>query len=682
MRLRLFALFVVSLMAWGCNHPKDEGNTATSTTATTGSAAIGSSGTTGQGQSGSTTTTTQGVSGSSGSTTSGISTGSSGSTGNPCTCPQILCNGACVDPTSDPSNCGGCGITCAAPCGSAQCNEGTCVPPVVQNCFTAGASGGAGAGGGTGGTGGTGTTGARPPLHGTVASGGIGGTNATTGGTGGNTCSIDCLTTNDCASGFTCVPPDFTGTTGGPTSSTCQPCEPPNIICNGACIASDENNCGKCGNACGPFSACVAGQCECKTLADACGDGCQCQTGQTLCGTSCTDTHRDAQHCGNCNTVCQANQTCVLGICSPPGAGPATPVFAVSSFSTQGTVYGAALADVNGDGKVDLVVTQYGNSTIGSNLATYLGQTTGSFGSAILSPATGLELAILDFNGDGHPDVITVDEAASHLDLLAGDGTGHFAGSTTLPVQGYADTVRAANFSGTNPNDIFVESFDSSASTPTYDFTVYRQLDGGYPSEQEFTGAAVPTFYEGDDGVVADLDGDGITDVAATSSFYPGTSNGTFNAPIDVSPGLVTTDGDLDGDGNADLVLINQPAPSDACQLNPLRVRFGYGDGGFAAPDQYPLPLAPQFASVGRFTGGTKPDIAVVVSGYYSQQSDKVLLLRNDGTGHFTLDVQQYDLGDAGYPLKGLVSDLDGNGKDDLVIPRIYSGDVFVLRAQ
>ncbi len=45
---------------------------------------------------------------------------------------ESCCNGICVDTTSNPSNCGGCGITCIVPnahgasCASGNCNYGTC----------------------------------------------------------------------------------------------------------------------------------------------------------------------------------------------------------------------------------------------------------------------------------------------------------------------------------------------------------------------------------------------------------------------------------------------------------------------------------------------------------------------------------------------------------------------------
>lgn len=45
-----------------------------------------------------------------------------------CTCPgqQSRCSGTCTDTKSDPSNCGGCGITCS---GAEVCQDGACICP-------------------------------------------------------------------------------------------------------------------------------------------------------------------------------------------------------------------------------------------------------------------------------------------------------------------------------------------------------------------------------------------------------------------------------------------------------------------------------------------------------------------------------------------------------------------------
>jgi hypothetical protein len=81
------------------------------------------------------------------------------------------------------------------------------------------------------------------------------------------------------------------------------------------------------------------------------------------------------------------------------------------SYSTGGTAWNGwtalATADMNGDGKLDVVVANSGNN----NVAVLAGNGSGTFGAASLY-AVGihpLDVAVRDFNGDGKPDVATVD---------------------------------------------------------------------------------------------------------------------------------------------------------------------------------------------------------------------------------------------------------------------------------
>jgi hypothetical protein len=77
---------------------------------------------------------------------------------------------------------------------------------------------------------------------------------------------------------------------------------------------STNQDCGSCGNACGPTESCQQGSCT---------D--QCTGGLTNCGGSCVDISSDLQNCGGCGTVCavangtpgRQNGTCVIAACNP-----------------------------------------------------------------------------------------------------------------------------------------------------------------------------------------------------------------------------------------------------------------------------------------------------------------------------------------------------------------------------
>ncbi len=97
--------------------------------------------------------------------------------------------------------------------------------------------------------------------------------------------------------------------TSGPCTDT-----PFAICCGGSCTdpLTDRNNCGACGNVCGPSSSCVGGRCVCDAsyLADCDGD---------ISGNGCeTDTRTDLAHCGGCGRNCtraHATASCTGGTC-------------------------------------------------------------------------------------------------------------------------------------------------------------------------------------------------------------------------------------------------------------------------------------------------------------------------------------------------------------------------------
>lgn len=57
-------------------------------------------------------------------------------TGTPCVAPSIMCDGECVDPSTDANNCGECGMSCASALESGGCVDGMCIP-VWSGCLNA-----------------------------------------------------------------------------------------------------------------------------------------------------------------------------------------------------------------------------------------------------------------------------------------------------------------------------------------------------------------------------------------------------------------------------------------------------------------------------------------------------------------------------------------------------------------
>src|SRR5262245_25592413 len=101
------------------------------------------------------------------------------------------------------------------------------------------------------------------------------------------------------------------------------------------------------------------------------------------------------------------------------------------SYSSSSDTPGVALADLNKDGKLDLIVATCENSTV----RVRLGNGDGTFGAATdyATLASAFGIAIADFNRDGNLDVATADEDDSSIAVFLGDGTGALGPPVQFP---------------------------------------------------------------------------------------------------------------------------------------------------------------------------------------------------------------------------------------------------------
>jgi hypothetical protein len=205
----------------------------------------------------------------------------------------------CMDITSDPNNCGGCGISC----GGGTCTNGVC--STTQAPCTKGHAGqycklDAGTQFACCPGGGCTDTSADPKNCGRC----------------GSLCDpgLSCV-------GSTCVALTCTTTTQG------QYCEDDagtlGSCCGTSCVhrGSDPNNCGGCGITCLSSETCVSGDCgvascSAQTLGSSCHfDGGSYVTPGLCCTSGCVDTDVDVNNCGGCNRQCPSGKTCNNGQC-------------------------------------------------------------------------------------------------------------------------------------------------------------------------------------------------------------------------------------------------------------------------------------------------------------------------------------------------------------------------------
>jgi LPXTG-motif cell wall-anchored protein len=306
-------------------------------------------------------------------------------------------------------------------------------------------------------------------------------------------------------------------------------------------------------------------------------------------------------------------------------------------YASGTTPTSAAVDDVNGDGKLDIVFTLSGSSS--NNIQVLLGNGDGTFKSPIAAGSAQQSggLAVTgDFNGDGKKDLVLGDG-----EILLGNGNGTFAPTSfTLPISLNSGGVPVVgDFNNDGKLDVAMNI--SVSNTP------------GLGQEGQYAGAVLVFLGKGDGTFTA---GASYTNIAGS--------------------GHMATE-DVDGDGNLDLIIgsgDNGIYSAGTYTNGAFQLLMGRGDGTFAGAPAYQNvaykglnPIAPVFA-VADFNGDGKPDILTDAMSNGNPQG--MVLLAGDGQGNFT----QEPILNGYYPLSLMAADMNGDKKQDAVYIGYNSG--------
>lgn len=259
-----------------------------------------------------------------------------------------------------------------------------------------------------------------------------------------------------------------------------------------------------------------------------------------------------------------------IGVLLGNGDGTFQPVVTYDPSPGASGPHTIALADLNGDGKLDIVVSNSILTGTEGGVAVLLGNGDGTFQPATSYGSGGYGangMTVADLNGDGKADIIVINLCTQFcpaqlgegsVAVLLGNGDGTFQPAVSYDPDSWdADAVVVADLNADGKPDALVMGCRGSDGQVGCNWSTVSVLLGN--GDGTFQSAVPYYIYYGSNTsalAAADVNGDGKLDVVVTDAALLGNGDGTFQAAQSTGSNNVfgVALGDMNGDGLPDLL--------------------------------------------------------------------------------------------------------------------------------
>ncbi len=306
---------------------------------------------------------------------------------------------------------------------------------------------------------------------------------------------------------------------------------------------------------------------------------------------------------------------------------------------------------------------------------------TGTTADGFVPNAAPIGVVSADMNGDGKLDLIVAHTADNSIYFLKGNGSGTFAAAVQIPVgQAIQGDVFVGDFNHDGKPDLFLPAANGQA------IVMLGNGDGTFQPAVSSSSFNYSGYYPRG-WAVGDFNHDGNLDVVCTlpsnttnTGRYMvllGNGDGTFKAGI-VGPAVLgysrwVTTGDFNHDGKLDLAVADGQGTSGNTANVELTILLGNGDGTFTLSAHYP---SPQFPDGTNTAATSNPEDVVVADVNHdgipdaieSDYDNTINVFLGNGDGTFQA-ARSYDPGN--YPRDVIPVDVNGDGNIDLVVTNV-----------